>query len=147
MQEVNIIINRLKAFRKELPKLAIDAFMENEAEIIDIITEEQLYSKGIDGYGDRLDESAPYTPFTIRIKTSKNQPADRVTLKDTGEFHESIELIRKGNTVRTFSANELFEDLKSKYGDGIINLTDENLQKVIIEYIEPYLYTELKTII
>ena len=36
------------------------------------------------------DITPSYKPYTVMVKEQKGQPTDRVTLKDTGDFHRSI---------------------------------------------------------
>ena len=56
----------------------------NDAWIVDMNAEIQLYEQGRDGAGVEIMSYAPYEPVTIEIKRSKGQPTNRVTLRDTG---------------------------------------------------------------
>lgn len=102
--------------------------------IIELNTGEQLYDRGIDSTGKRLDEiGGGYAPYTILLKEMKAQPTDRVTLKDTGAFYRSFKVILNGQNEIEIIANTMKEstDLIKEWGRDIIGLTDRNLQKVI----------------
>lgn len=77
---------------------------------------------------DDTDIEPAYKPFTIAIKKEKGQPTDRVTLKDTGEFHRSIFVKFEGDKIIIDSDNDLRDKLVEKYGATIFGLTDENKQ-------------------
>ena len=72
-----------------------------------------------------------YKPFTVAIKKEKGQPTDRVTLKDTGEFHRSIFVKFEGDKIIIDSDNDLRDKLVEKYGATIFGLTKQNKQALI----------------
>ena len=67
----------------------------------------------------------PYTDFTIRIKASKGQETDRVTLLDTGAFYAGIFAKVEGEELVIDSTDGKSGDLKEKYGDDIFGLLNE----------------------
>lgn len=84
--------------------------------------------------GIRADDSdiePEYKPFTVAIKKEKQQPTDRVTLKDTGEFHRSIFVKFTKDTIIIDSDNDLRDKLVEKYGAAIFGLTKQNKQALI----------------
>ena len=86
----------------------------------------------------------PYTPYTIEVKTIKGQPTDRVTLRDTGEFHESF-YIEASDTQFVIKAHDWkTEKLIRTYGREILGLTRENLNELIHSYIYPELLSKAK---
>lgn len=96
---------------------------------------------GIRGDGRKIEP--PYTPFTQSIKREKGQPTDRVTLKDTGDFHESIFSDDDRFPVlfdfRDWKRNKLFE----KYGEEISELTKESKDE-LSEELKDEITTEFK---
>ena len=72
-----------------------------------------------------------YKPFTIAIKKEKGQPTDRVTLKDTGEFHRSIFVKFEGDKIIIDSDNDLRDKLVKKYGAKIFGLTKQSKTALI----------------
>jgi hypothetical protein len=108
--------------------------------IIWLNTEEQLFKQGIDSQGKKLQSAFAqygqvYANFTIRMKELKNQPFDRVTLKDEGDFYESFDVLLTPAYDFVITADTLKEDndLREIWGDAIIGLTDENMNKIIQE--------------
>lgn len=116
----------------------------NTAEICDMNTEQQLYERGENALGVSISDYMPYAPLTIDIKTMKGQPTDRVTLRDTGDFHESF-FIRADNNGFTIDATDWKrEKLVNKYGRQIFGLTDENKTYLAKEILLPELIKKTK---
>lgn len=119
--------------------------------IIKMITN-RLYSEGTTGDGielqtDRAGNRYPYSYYTVRVKSenSPRRPVDRVTLKQTGEFYESIaiEIQDDGFTIKadfrktdghmhknfqnTFSTSGLFEK-------SVLSLSKEEFEQIVKRY-------------
>lgn len=127
--------DRIKAIRA-LPKLLINKTLEvvkdNESRVVSDITDGQLFTFGQDGKGISL---GSYAQSTINRKKAKGQPTNRVTLRDTGEYHRShrLELTSDGIEVKADPVNGDYE-LRSRYGDDILVWSDKN-QDVFVEKI------------
>lgn len=120
--------------------------LDNEAYIIDMNAQEQLYERGINRLGVKISDYAPYAPLTIEIKKAKGQPTNRVTLRDEGDFESSF-YIEAGDTQFEIRASDpKTEELIKKYGRQILGLTDENLEELIWNYIYPELLDKAKSI-
>lgn len=137
------LIYRLRKFKSVLDEELQTELKHNEDVIIKMITNEQLYERGIEGMGVEIASYAPYKYSTIRSKRYKNQPYNRVTLKDTGKFYESLELIIDDNGFYIDSYDSKAPDLLEKYGKTIFRLTNENLKILLNEYIRPSLTSKL----
>ncbi len=121
--------------------------LDNEAYIIDMNAQEQLYERGINRLGVKISDYAPYAPLTIEIKKAKGQPTNRVTLRDEGDFESSFHL-EVGDTQFEIRASDTkTEELIKKYGRQILGLTDENLEELIWNYIYSELLDKAKSII
>lgn len=132
-------INALKSYKENINKIAFNAVLQNEDVIVELITEEQLFEQGIRGDEVFIEDFAPYSPYTVAIKTLKGQPTDRVTLRDTEDFHKSF-FIKVGSDHFEVKASDWkTEKLRKEYGVEIMEFTNENLNEVIWIYI----YTEL----
>lgn len=111
--------------------------------IINMITEDQLFEKGIDGTGEKIKNqqtgSLGYTRFTIRVKISKSQPIDRITLKDTGSFYNSIRVEGTNNSLIVSSNIGITADIIEKYGIDVLRPTKETMEEFIKEYYLPKL--------
>lgn len=124
-----------------------DICKEYEAEICDMNTEDQLFEQGLNRVGVPIMDYAPYQPKTIEIKQIKRQPYNRVTLRDSGDFHYAwfIEFDDKG--FKLGSKDYKAEWLEKKYGRQIFGLTDENAKELATSYIQPDLINKLKSMI
>lgn len=71
-----------------------------------------------------------YAPKTIILKKKKGQPYDRVTLRDTGDFHNSLRVKRYPRQKELFAYDVKSEYLQDKYGDGILGLNQLSLNLV-----------------
>lgn len=83
-----------------------------------------------------------YKDSTIEIKKSKGQPYDRVTLKDTGAFWDSINVNVATDTFLIDASDSKTQGLVKKYGDKILGLSDASKSE---EYIPLYFFPELKS--
>ena len=105
--------------------------------ILDLNRNDQLFEKGINALGVRLDTiGGGYRPKTVKIKQGKGQPVDRVTLKDTGKFYDSFYItiglhefyIDADPYKQSYDgeADNLFE----RWGEDVLGLTDESIEKL-----------------
>lgn len=124
---------QLRLIRKRLRIEADKIVKQHKKEIIDFIRENQLYQKGIDGTGRKLQM---YTPYTIAIKKLKGEAYDRTTLLDTGDFYDDMTVHLKGDTLIVFSTNYKTPQLIEKYGQDIFTFTVENLLYIDEEILE-----------
>ena len=109
---------------KNWPKLISDALEKTKEIALDIITDDQLFKEGIDGDGNKL--PLPYAPFTIDIKKLLGQPTDRITLKDTGSFHDGFFGNISGDNIITGSSDSKSSQLHNDWGKSISSMTKEN---------------------
>jgi len=106
--------------------------------IKDFIVNKQLFREGIDGTGERI--TPGYARTTIRLKISKGQPADRVTLHDSERFVDSITIEGTADSL-VISSDVVYDKyIFKKYGKDVIRPTAENL----IEFIEKFYIPRLK---
>lgn len=138
------LIHILRKFKDILDQELKDEILRNEEVIVKMIADEQLYEQGIEGRGIKIASYKPYAPRTIRDKIRKGQPYDRVTLRDTGEFHASLKVVFDNEGFYITSDDEKSKYLLDRYGKTIFRLSDENLKILINDYIRPSLKSKLK---
>lgn len=146
MKKITDLRKRVSDFNEALTsgRLMQNIIFENEAYIVDMNAEEQLFEQGINRLGVEISDYAPYSPVTIAIKEAKGQPTNRVTLRDEGDFESSF-FLEVGNKQFEIKASDFkTEDLIKKYGRQILGLTDENIAILIWQYIYPDLMDEAK---
>lgn len=107
-------------------------------------TQEQLFDKGINSISVRL---AKYAESTRKIKIRKGQPTDRTTLKDTGDFYRSFNVISQGDQFIIEASVEYAKYLVNRYGKEIIGVTDMNLAEFVEKYAQPEVEANITKII
>lgn len=102
----------------------------NKKVILDLIREDQLRDKGIDGNNEEI---GFYSFATELISGGKKEQGDHYTLDDTGKFFLSM-FIRVMSDRFTINADGQKEDenLFDKYGQEIIKPTDESIDQIKI---------------
>jgi len=122
----NIQNEILKVFKQSLKRF--------DFVVIDYVTNKQLFQKGIDGSGKKLEG---YTRLTIRYKLQKGQPVDRTTLRDTGAFYHSFKIDIFPDSFR-ISSNVVYDKyLTKKYGKNILKPTNKKMNEFIRHYVMP----------
>ena len=111
---------------------------ESKEFLINLITQEQLFDKGINAEGVKLSSiGGDYSARTIlgvrgqfEGKIARGLPTDRITLFDRGDFYDSFRI-----EVSLPFIFIIFDDLKQgvhltdRWGDDIVGLTDESKEK------------------
>lgn len=146
MKKITDLRKRVADFNEALTsgRLMQDIIWNNDAYIVDMNAEEQLFERGINRLGVEIMDYAPYTPETIEIKKALGQPTNRVTLRDEGDFESSF-FLEVGDKQFEIKASDFkTEDLIKKYGRQILGLTDENIAILTWQYIYPDLMDEAK---
>ena len=146
---LNDLLGRVKTFNEGLTggTYIAELIERNDWLILSWNADDQLYDKGITATGVSIWDYAPYSPVTIEIKQEEGQPYDRVTLRDTGAFHHSF-FLKIDNEKFEFDAEDWkTRDLLRLYGEEIMGLTDENIQRLEEEILLPELMkTAVKTL-
>lgn len=135
---------RLRAFKDSLPTLLEDIVRSKEDVIVSAIANDQLYRRGINGNGEKIMDYMPYTARTIKNKKRKGQPTTRVTLRDTGAFHESMYVVFDSEGFYITSDDEKAQYIVKKYGGEIFRLTDKNFTRIIRSHVRKELVKRLK---
>lgn len=135
---------RLRAFKDNLPMYLEDIIRDKEDVIVSAIADDQLYRRGINGRGEKIMSYMPYTATTVRIKKKKGQPTTRVTLRDTGDFHNSMFVVFDAEGFYVTASDEKTEELVKKYGEEIFRLTDKNFTRIVRSHIRKELVKRLK---
>ena len=141
------LINKLENYKASIPEYIRLVIVENEHIIVDMNAQIQLYEQGVNRLGEKIDSYAPYKPITIKIKRLKNQPTNRVTLRDEGDFEASFKVIANNISFMIDATDPKTNELIHKYGEQILGLTDENAEELAREYIYPELLTRLKDLL
>lgn len=102
-------------------------------QIKDFIKNDQLKERGIDATGQVI---GTYSENTERMNPQK-KAGSHYTLDDTGEFLQSLTIHVFQNYILIDANGDKGEvNLFDEFGDDIIGLTDENIQKLKVLLIE-----------
>lgn len=106
--------------------------------VIQINTIDQLYEEGVDSLGRSLGD---YAPFTVEKKKQKGDRYDHITLKDTGAFYDSwvVKVDRQGLLLDADDSSKYDEPLFEVWGEDVLGLTDENMEKLALIIRENYI--------
>ena len=112
LKSIQDLRNRVATFNNGLSSGAYiqQIIWDNDAYIVDMNAEEQLFEQGINRLGVDIMDYAPYSPLTIAIKEEKGQPTNRVTLRDTGDlfqFYLSSIKSYPGDPYPTIAVNDV----------------------------------------
>jgi hypothetical protein len=134
MKRLYALLEAARQLEDELDELVLDAVVTKEPEILSLNTDQQLYNKGVDRNNIKI--APPYTAAWVKHKKKKGDPHDRVTLRDTGEFHDSffISTVKGGFFID--STDEKAGWLNNRYFD-IFGLTPQNVLRVCDEIRPP----------
>lgn len=124
--------------RKSINPSIQKAFDDNKDVINDIQANVQMFDRGEKSDGGKI--VPKYSLITKIKKTKKGQPTDRVTLRDTGKFHRTLEVIARDDEVEITTSVDYAKYLFKKYGDDILGIQEEMLE----EFVEQYILTEIK---
>lgn len=146
---ISKLIDKFKKLGGELDtgEIAKNIVRDNDNILIDMNAQDQLYAKGVNRLGVRIDEYQPYRPLTIQVKIEKRQPYDRVTLKDTGEFYDSFYVETAEDRFYIKASDEKTNWLIKKYGAEIFGLTNDSLAEFINDYVKDEAYNRVKEIL
>lgn len=127
------LYKRLKAYSRIEQDVAwMWSFLKDrdlKRDIIFLIQNDQLLKRGVDANEEVI---GYYSQLTESISNGRKKFNTHYTLKDTGEFFASMFIkVLKDSFVMDADGKKGKDNLFEKYGDEIIGLTDENLQKVI----------------
>lgn len=118
------ITKKLRLNKSELNDIGRQVVRFYQDEIIEMNQQRLLSGK----YTSGEFISPEYTKYTVDIKKQKGQPSDRVTLKDTGDFYESIYVRANADSFYTGATDEKTNDLQAKYEDSdsiLLGLSEE----------------------
>lgn len=122
-----ILIAPLLLMNQELLYRVLGQVLDANAAFIENLNRAQLFA-GKDSTG--ADITPDYTEYTTLVKSEKQQPTDRVTLRDTGAFYESIFSEVFENAFDLKADDPKTVELKDKYGPDILGLTEESKAKL-----------------
>lgn len=127
LEAIDRVIKRLETYEVEMNEFVMTIYASPEFEdLMTRLNEEQL-QKGLRSDGSVI--TPPYSPKTVAIKKKKNQPVDRVTLRDYGDFYNGMRLKLYPGKMEIVSQDSKSEDLQDKYKPEILGFSKEAVEK------------------
>jgi hypothetical protein len=139
MKVIESLILVLQGIKNDYRELALEVIAENAVAVADL-NRAQL-NAGIRPDGSEIDP--PYAPRTIVIKARKGQPFDRVTQKDTGDFHASIGVNIFPDSFELVGTDPKTTKLRTKYGETT-GLTEESKAILVNDILAPGLLAKIQ---
>ena len=137
------VLNLLEAAEKMDINLLMQEAMASGKDVYVSQQKEQLWQ----GIGSDKRAIMPfYSPKTIVIKQQKGQPFNRVTLKDTGDFYNSIFVDPRGESMYVDSRDSKVDDLEKKYGETILGLGG-SFRVPYVAVVQTNMLTSVKTLL
>lgn len=134
------LLNRFNYLKPSYLWVRVFKDKELQRYIIDVLIQDEQLQKGIDGTGERITDNEgnnAYSYWTELLSNGKKQEGTPYTLKDTGEFYESmVFLLGKdffeidANPNKTNEITGKVTNLFDKYGQEIVGLTEESINKI-----------------
>lgn len=143
---LNDLLRRVDKFNEGLTggNYLADIIQDNDYDIIDMNTQDQLYDQGITATGVSIWDYDPYSDYTVEMKRQKGQPYDRVTLRDEGDFHRSFEVEVDNEKFTIVASDRKTVKLLHRYGKEIMGLTQHNIEELEKGVILPLLMEQAK---
>jgi hypothetical protein len=139
--EIGKVMNRLRVGQAEYLWRKVLSDKEFQKWILDLIRIDQLFEQGIDSDGDVIG----YYSYFTELMNPEKQEGTPYTLKDSGAFYKSMILFIgpdyfevDADPIKVDNQTGEETNLFYKYGENIIGITDENLQKLRDEIKERY---------
>lgn len=137
-------IKQLKFIEKNLGKFIGESALRNSNILEDAVTQDQLFEKGEDGLGNPLGEYSDSTKFfkeNIAGQLGRSTKSDHITLKDTGEFYESVKVVLTRDGIKIVADTQKEDnDLVDEFGKEILFVNEDNLNN----FIRPHLLDDLR---
>ena len=127
MDAIQEMIQAVTNFESRKDALLLDLVRYNEAAVISMNVDDQLY-QGIDAEGKEV--APPYQPSTVRHKIRNGRPYDRVTLRDEGDFHASFFVRYDADQFALDATDYKKQWLDRKYTPKIYGLTPANIDRL-----------------
>lgn len=98
----------------------------------------QLFLHGVDAKGESLSKlGGNYSPFTQMVKQLDGLPFNRVTLYQEGDFYKSWDIqVKKDKFVLSANTIKDGEDLQVRWGEDLVGLTDESIERLNLEVVD-----------
>lgn len=135
--EPKAYIAKLNVAKSNLPEIIEEILKKNEGFIVGML-KFRLFTFGTDG-NENLIGDGQYAPKTIARKRKAGQKVSVITLRDKGNFYNSMFLEVDGSTYEISSKDPKAPRLVDSYGESILDLTQKQQDDLVENIIDPAL--------
>jgi len=139
--DLTTIIENVKDFDRNIDTILVDLVARTQDRTVREMNENQMFIDGQDAEGRAIVPA--YAASTIERKKKKGQPYDRVTLRDTRDFHNSILVEYRADEFQLDADDFKTPYLADRYGYEILGLTPNNVQ-ILSDRLRPILAREFQ---
>jgi len=138
MEAITNLMNHVVGYLKPAEVWIIlfsDQNLQNKI-IVEYIQQDQLFEKGVDETGQII---GYYSAYTEMLTNGRKKEGEPYNLFDTGDFYRSMVFLL-GKDFFEVDADPIKDNdnLFTKFGEGIIGLTEESKEKLKTELLERY---------
>jgi len=144
MGKLRDLQKRSRVLVKQWSKIRSQALEKTKEIALDIISDDQLFDKGIDGAGRKLQSYASDGYADFKSTLNPNKVTD---LKLTGNFLDGLFGDVTGDNILTDSTDSKAGQLASKYGPDHLSMTKQNTAKYAREAVLPELHDSVHKIL
>jgi hypothetical protein len=145
---VEALTNKLRRIKRDLrpSKIWMKVFSRKRVQkyvIEELLQREQLFEQGIDETGSPITNSdngrTTYSRLTEILSGGRKKEGEHYTLLDSGEFYKSMVFLLGANYFE-IDADPIKsnDNLFTKFGEGVIGLTEESKEKLRIRLKQEY---------
>lgn len=161
MNKLESLYNSVNTFDVKTIINEVLKLSEIQSELVKII-QVRLYDKGTTAEGEKLRTDFAksnnkklkgnlgfYSKNTESIKKGKDQPIDKVTLKDTGEFYESFKTTFKTDLDVSADFRDIYDNFQDSFNseknfeEAILDISDEE-KEILFDKMWPYIEQKTK---
>lgn len=140
IKKLEFWISVLKNYRDNASEKAVEAAIPHERFVVEL-NANQMFVTGKDSKG--ADIRPRYAASTVAYKRRRGQPTNRVTLRDTGDFHDSLFANFDGDEITIGADDDKAPRLFKKYGKDVLGL-DRTSMDALAEVVRPDLIKKFR---
>jgi len=142
--DFTILDNLKKSLKFNIYSLLDEVFKTNQVQSTMIEFNQDQLKAGYDSTGQFINTSggSPYRLYTVKIKQTKGQPVNKVTLYDTGEFYKTfkVKIVKDGYLITANFEKEdgsILDNFSNNF--DFMGLDNEGIQELTEQFILPIL--------
>lgn len=142
MSTISQYISDLEKLADGMTEIVRTIVLNNEGQLLKTV-KLRLFQKSLDA---NLVSLGTYSPITKARKKNKGQVSNRVTLRDTGDFYNSMFIDFKKSEIVVDATDPKAGQLMDIYGEAILGLAEFEQAQFIDSVLEPEIYKKINNL-